>query len=275
MPVFISDDMLLTEVQDSITSNANSPRIGIQNLSNQSNIYSSAGELSSNPAWLTSVPSTADRWKNAPNLIHVWTMDATGFSVDYVGIAAHRGLIGRQIQVQAVINGTLTTILESRIVISSDPIFILFDEIEPTNFYVIISSDSAFDIEVGIINVGKSVFLPRNIYVGHTPLKYGRATKKLNATSDSGSYLGNRINKVSRASSVSMDNVPPLFYRDYLYLQFHIPSETRPFFWAWRPSTYPEEAGFCWINGDVNIQNSNPNGYMNMSFDITGYVNNG
>ena len=115
-------------------------------------------------------------------------------------------------------------------IVNTDPIFVLFDVITPTLVYIQLQSDTDFNFEVGIINVGKSVFLPRNIYVGHTPITYGRRTTKQIATSDSGSYLGQRLTKISKSSSVTMDNIRPLFYRDYLFRFFHLPSETKPFF---------------------------------------------
>lgn len=276
MPIYISDGLLLSEAVLGIEAGPNSPRIGIQNISNKGNIFDAANTLATNPAWLTSVESTAERWKTTPTAFHIWSMSADGLTdVDYVGIAAHRGLVGRQVEIRCVVGGVLQTVFGPQIIIGSDPIFVLFNTVKPTLVYVVISSGDAFDFEIGIINVGKTVFLPRNIYVDHAPITYGRQTSKQIATGDSGSYLGQRLKKINTGSSVSMDNVPPDFYRDYLFLGFHIPSETKPFFWAWRPQKYPDEIGFVWLNGDFSINNALPNGHMSINFSVTGFVNNG
>ena len=101
MSIYISDDLILTDTGGGDVAQFNSPRIGIQNISNKSNIYTAANTLASNPSWLTSIESTAERWKTTPADFHVWGMASDGVvEVDYVGIAAHRGLIGRQIEIE-------------------------------------------------------------------------------------------------------------------------------------------------------------------------------
>ena len=274
MSVFISDDMSVGFYPDPIGANANSPRIGIENITNQSNIFDSFTQLSSYPAWLTSTPSTAERWKTSPANYHAWVANTEDSRVDYVGIAAHRGLIGRQVRIVYTDVSGINTIYGPVQIIDSSPIFINFEEIEPDRVVVVFESDSDFALEVGNIYVGKSVFLPRNIFVGHTPITLGRRVSKLIENSDNGNYLGNIRTKVTLASSVSMSNIDQNYYRDELFNQFHIPAEVRPFFWAWRPSDRPLETGFCWTNGDVSPANELPNGYMSFSFNMTGFSSN-
>lgn len=270
MSVFISDAMLLGSEEVAIGSNPNSPRIGIENITSQSNIYDAPTQLPTNPAWLTSTPSTAERWKTSTANYHFWSASIEDKKVDYIGIAAHRGLIGRQIRILYQDSGGGGLIYGPFQIIDSSEIFVNFEEIEPTLIIVVFESDEDFSFEVGNIYVGKSVFLPRNIYVGHTPIRLGRRAARLIEQSDNGNFVGQVRTKVSLASSVSMDNIPPDYYRDSLLNQFCIPAETRPFFWAWRPSGYPMESGFCWTNDDVGVQNSVANGYMSMNFSMTG-----
>ena len=274
MPIYVSDGIFIPEEVAGITAGVNSPRIGIQNISNRANIYASTNELPTNPSYLTSTPSTAERWKQSEATTHIWAMSNVSSSpVDYVGIAAHRGLIGRQVEVRAVIDGVLTTVFGPQLILSSDSIFVFFPECTPTIVYAVFESDEAFSFEIGIINVGKTVFLPRNIYVGHTPITYGRSARRLFAASDSDEFLGQKLTGVSLTSSVNMENIPPVFYRDYLFNQFHVPSEYLPFFWAWRPNSYPLESGFCWLSGDISVSNAKSNGFMSLAFSMRGYGN--
>lgn len=274
MSVFISDAMSLGVYPDPIGANANSPRIGIENITNQSNIFESPTQLDSNPSWLTSTPSTSERWKTSPADYHFWYSSPSDAIVDFVGIAAHRGLIGRQIRILYTTTTGGGVIYGPVQITDSSPIFINFEEIEPVSIIVVFESTEDFSFEVGNIYVGKSVFLPRNIYVGHTPITFGRNVSRLIENSDNGNYLGNVRTKVSLGSSVNMSNIDQDYYRDEIFKQFQIPAEVRPFFWAWRPNDRPLETGFCWTNGDVRAVNDSPNGDMALSFSMTGFSSN-
>lgn len=284
MPIFVTDDINLSTPVQGILPSLNSPRVGIQQLLNAGNYDGGVGNtLPSNPAFLALNDSTADRWKSVNSDAHTMVFSIGDAPVDYIGIAAHKGLVGKQLTITAITadaNGdtiAVVVIFGPKMIISEEPIFVLFSEVQSpsTRLVIAIGGSENFDLEIGIIRAGKSVFLPRNIYVGHTPITYGRQTNKLIAMSDTSEYLGQRLVSTKKQSSVDMQNIPPLFYRNYLYRQFHLPSETTPFFWAWRPDTYPEEAGFCWLSGDMQVSNSLANGFMSLSFSMMGYSNNG
>ena len=235
---FISSDIYLpAEPQSSELIKPNSPRIGIQNVTNEGNIQRSSTELTTNPAWLTSVPSSADRWKTSSNTIHQWSAFLDGAEIDFIGIAAMRGVVGAQLRAWyiPVGGGTPVDIIPSQIVINNNSIFINFTKVSVASVFVEIRSTSPISIEIGVIKLGVSVALPRNIYVGHTPITYGRNTKKLISNSDNGQYLGQVSLKTSLMSAVDMDNIPPDYWRDILYPLFVIPADTQAFFWAWRP----------------------------------------
>ena len=277
MPVYISDDLvtaLAAEPGDFI--NPNSPRIGIENLSNKSNITTLSTTLATNPGWLTATPSTAERWKSGAATYHVWIAEIGGQVFDYVGIAAHRGLVGQTIEIAYKVGAAASVIIYGpKMVTRQEPIFIIVPPVGADQVFVRIYGLIAFEFEIGIINVGNTVALPRNIYVDHTPINLGRKTSRLVSNSDNGQFLGQISLKSSTQSAVAMSNIPPDYYRTTIYERFSLPAETLPFFWAWRPYSYPNEVGFCWLNDDVNVNNSMANGYMSMNFSMTGTVNNG
>ena len=257
----------------------NSPRILIENIAQKGNVINFPSSLDSNPEWLATLPSTADRWKSADNPSHIFAMFlGTGVytTINSVGFCAHAGLIGRQCLINVVKDGANQVAIGPFMVTDSTPVFRVFDDVECDTVIINFSSDEDFDIEVGVIMIGKSIALPRNIYVGHTPINYGRRPISRFITSDNGNFLGQSSQAVMLESSVSMDNIPPDYFRDVLRPYFQVPAETKPFFWAWRPQSYPDEVGYCWIpSGRINPANSKPNGFMNISFDMMGYVSNG
>lgn len=276
MAVHITDNFVTSTIVPFDGINPNSPRIGISNASTAATIFDSFNQLPTNPAQLTATPSTAERWKESASNYHLWVSDVTGEAVDYVGIAAHRGLVGRQIKILYLDGGQLYGVAGPEIVTSNDPIFLTFPEVMPERVLITFQSDEDFEMEVGIIYFGKSVTLPRNIQVGHTPITYGRRTKKLISNSDNGQFLGQVKTAGSLGSSVSMDNVPPEYYRDELHKKFVIKAEVLPFFWAWRPQKWKKEVGFVWLppGSDVSVSNTSPNGFMSIGFNMTGYLSN-
>jgi hypothetical protein len=107
--------------------------------------------------------------------------------------------------------------------------------------------------------------LPRNIYVGHTPIVYGRKTQVMTGRSERGDFLGRIVMNRTLESDVTMLNCPPAYFRDEIE-PFFIASEEAPFFFAWRPYTYPLEVGFCWMSADGMMANQLPNGFVQFSF---------
>lgn len=281
MPVVISSDLLVAPIAEAeIGINANNPRIGIQNISSQETISDSLSQLSSNPAWLTGTPNTYERWKTVDAGAHVWQSDVDAVPVDYIGIAAHKGLIGKSVRViiqeQVGINQTVAGPFS---ITSNDPVMVLFEEKHPISIVLVIQDPSFenFSIEIGNIYVGKTVTLPRRIYVNHTPITYGRNAVVSQVATSNGNLLDPVLRSVSLESSVSMDNIPPDYYRSKIHTQFALIAESgTPFFWAWRPQKYPNETGFCQMtSGSFSMSNSRPNGFCQMGFSMKGFSSDG
>ena len=255
--------------------NANSPRIGINNFANKGNVSSTIGTIPTNPAYLATLPSTDEKWISEDRPSHIFIFNAgDSLIVDYVGIAAYRGLIGRQIQITLLLNSQVVRTIGPFMVTEEVPVFKIFEATECDSATINFSGADSFDIEVGFISIGQTVALPRNIYVGHSPMPFSRRPETRFLISDNGTFLGQQKQRTLMSSSVSMSNVPPDYYREIIYPFFQLPAETMPFFWAWRPGTYPDEVAFCWLpTGQFNMANELPNGFMNIGFDLMGHVN--
>lgn len=278
MPIYLSDIAYIYDAPNPYSSyiGPNSPRIGIENKANKGNVFTLGAGTASNPGWLATVPSTDERWMTGEDITHSFFYYTGGqnVAVDYVGFCAHEGLIGRQFLINIIKDSVIVKSIAPQMILDGSPYFTVFDELECDAVLVQFASSDPFSFSIGNISIGKSVALPRNIYVGHQPLPYSRKISTQFMVSDNGSYLGQQVTKRLQTSSVSMDNIPPDYYRDIIYPNFQRPAESRPFYWAWRPSKYPQEVGYCWIpSGNVSISNQRSNGFMSMSFDIMGHVN--
>lgn len=274
MPVVISNDFLFSPDPADPSITADNPRIGIQNLLSQQTIFDSFTQDPAYPAYLTGTPNTFERWKTVAADYHLFVADTTGFDADYVGIAAHKGLIGKSIRIRYLgTDGFIYDVGDPFIVTSGDPIFVLFGDIEMTRLVLVFTDDNDFTFEIGNIYVGKSVALQRRIYVNHTPINYGRDVNFETADSMNGNLLDSVVSSMGVETSVNNDNVTPDYYRNSIDKQFALPAQLgRPFFFAWRPQKYPKEVGFGKLRqNSFKVSNSRPNGMMKISFSMRGF----
>jgi hypothetical protein len=122
-----------------------------------------------------------------------------------------------------------------------------------------------------VFYAGKLTVLQRRIYVGHTPLPYGRATNITNGRSESGNFMGRIVTGSRTQTSVHLANLTPAWYRTELepFLQA---AQEAPFFFAWRPSSYPREVGYAWLTNDPQPSNQRSNGMMQVELQMAGIV---
>ena len=123
--------------------------------------------------------------------------------------------------------------------------------------------------KIAVIYCGLSLRLERNIYVGHTPITYGRDRQTVNGASENGEYLGEIVLNQTNSNTVNMQNLTPTWYRANLDLFFK-QNPRRPCFFAWRPAKYPLEIGYVWVEGNPRPTNQLSNGMMEVSWNFRG-----
>jgi hypothetical protein len=124
---------------------------------------------------------------------------------------------------------------------------------------------------IAVAYTGRLLILQRRLYVGHTPIKYGRTVKVTNGRSESGNFLGRIVLGEQVGTSVALKNLTPGWYRSYLD-PFVIAAKESPFFFAWRPGSYPYEVGYAWLTGDPQPTNQLSNGMMSVNLQMSGVV---
>jgi hypothetical protein len=120
--------------------------------------------------------------------------------------------------------------------------------------------------EMAVLFVGSLLTLQRRLYVGHTPLPLARRQEVTTGRSQSGEHLGSVITGEWYGGSVAQQNLTASWYRTYMAP--FIENAPEPFFFAWRPNSYPDEIAFAWCTGDPIPSNARSNGMMSIEFDV-------
>ena len=260
MAVVISNNMVLTTPSQS----GNAGVIGYQSLLNVSNVTATSS-LGTNPITNVANPATAYTWIAGGVSTQTITINTAGQEVDYIGIARHNlNQIGLTVTVKY--NGI--TVVPATSISDVQALLFLQNPAFPDTVEIIISGATDAP-QIGVMYVGKSLRLERNIYVGHTPITYGRKRTSINGLSENGQYLGAIDVRQVNMTSVSLQNLTPIWYRTMLDPFFKL-SPRPPCFWAWRPETYPDEVGFAWIEGDPSMSNQKSNGMVQADWTFKG-----
>jgi hypothetical protein len=99
----------------------------------------------------------------------------------------------------------------------------------------------------------------------------GYIQQATNGQSESGSFLGRIVTGASNQNAVALSNLTPLWYRQY-FVPFVFQARKLPFFYAWRPYTYPLEVGFVWLTAMPTPTNDLNNGMMKVNLSLRGIV---
>jgi hypothetical protein len=256
----------------STTPAADDPVIGIDNDVLTTNIAATS-EQTNFPATNLANPSTYPGWKsNAltnPQYV-TFTVADVSKQYDYLAIAKHNFGTG-QITTGVEINkGAGWVEVVADYLPATDDDAPLIYRWSPDSGYTGIRlrlKPGATKPEAAVMFVGKLLYFQRRIYVGHTPITYGRNSVVESGVSESGQFLGRIVTRQANTTTVNLHNLTAAWYRQYLD-SFVVDSKESPFFFAWRPSTYPYEVGFAWLTNNPRPVNESPNGMMGIDFEM-------
>ena len=251
----------------------NSPCIGSDNRVLTTNIISD----SANAAYpITNVanPATNILWKSASLAAQTITIDNTANTdlMDYLAIARHNfGSTRCYVRLDVTdFSASTTTVIASYQPADDKALIFRFapQQVKTFKIYLIPTSATVYP-QAAVIYAGKLVVSPRNVYVGHTPLTLGRQTQVSNGKSENGNFLGRIVIQESLMTGLSLMNLNAAWYRS-VFDPFVVQAKEYPFFFAWRPTTYPNEVGYAWMTGDPKPSNQRPNGMMQVDLQMTG-----
>lgn len=257
---------------------ADNPLIGYQTRATTANI-SSTTAATGFPVTNLVNPSTNLRWKGvsgSPQADEYITLNlATAELVDYLAIARHNfGTAGITVSVE--VENTATSpvswdeVISETLLANDSPLLFRFTPQGITKIRVRLQPGSAAPF-AAVIYCGKLLVVQRRLYVGHTPINYGRVSEITNGRAEAGHFLGRIQTRQTTKTSVELNDLTPAWYRDNIE-PFLLQAQLNPFFFAWRPSSYPREVGFAWLTNDPQPVNERPNGMMQVNLELSGVV---
>lgn len=268
MSVIVSSLFTLSGVDASY--NVNNPLICYDNIVTMSNVAASS-ENTDFPATNVANPATDLIWKGASAALITFTVSNDNTDdIDYVGIVGHNfASAGIAVKLQIDVGAGYVDHTSAQIPADDGPIlFRLPVMLNVVSARIHMAAGSAAP-QMAVVYVGRSMILQRRIYVGHTPINMGRSVAVVNGISETGNYLGAVIVGEVRETQFDMQNLTPAWVRSTLD-PFIAVCKSTPFFFAWRPSTYPDEVGYCWIINDPRPENQRSNGMMMVSMNLRG-----
>jgi hypothetical protein len=249
--------------------NRNSPVFGQDSIVTSGNIATTTTNTGY-PASNMANPATHLFWRGttfaSPEVI---TITQTG-TIDYVGIAKHNlATAGASLKIDIATDGvpTYSTVYGPALQTDNTPIMVCFAERNATHVRITLGAGTAIP-QIAVLQVGKALFSPRRVYVGVTPITLGRQSRVTNGRSEAGNFLGRIVVGQGLTSSIALKNLHPLWYRNKLD-PLIIRSKEYPFFFAWRPYTYPNEIAYAWTSNDPRPVNAMANGFMQIDLELS------
>jgi len=218
-----------------------------------------------NPITNVTNPATAFLWEAGSTATQTITVTTDGSEVDYIGIARHNlNQIGLAVSIKY--NGV--TVVPAQAISDTQAILFLRGIATPSTIQIVITGATEA-VKIGVIYIGKKLELQRGLYVGHTPVTYGRDRVAVNGISENGQYLGEIVVRETVSTQVSLQNLTPEWYRSMLDPYIGM-KPRKPCFFAWKPAKYPAEVGYVWIEGNPKPVNQRSNGMMQIDWNFKG-----
>ncbi len=273
--IVFSSSLVLSDAQGV---NANNPLIGYDNRATVSSTTTTTAAAGF-PATNLANPATYSRWQAEETGVDEYIMVVPNDDepIDYFAVARHNfGSAQIPVSIEYTTDNLggspidWTEAVQDVLLSDDSPVLFRFNEVVPTA--IRLRMQPGDDVATAaVVYTGKLLVVQRRIYVGHTPIKYGRQTKITNGRSESGNFLGRIVTGEKVTSAVALQNLTPGWYREYLdpFLQS---AQEAPFFFAWRPSDYPREVGYAWLTNDPQPNNQRHNGMMQIQLQFEGVV---
>jgi hypothetical protein len=213
---------------------------------------------------------TAEYWL-ASALPATWQFDIGSLqSVNYVGIAGHDiATQGASIKAETSPDGSAWEDLAvEHLPANNAPIMFLDDERSAKHLRLTVQGLGNAP-RIASIYFGLTLDLPRPIYGGVSPLNLSRVTELRTAVSRGGQFLGRSIQSMGVAGSVALRHLLAGWYRSD-FDPFVESIRLHPFFYAWRPASFPNEVVYIWTTEDVAPSNMGIRDFMQVNLAVQG-----
>lgn len=226
------------------------------------------------PASNLANPSTANYWHaddpaSPPSTIQYLTVSGLTSAFNYLGVARHNfHSSGSTISVEVFNGATWVPVTFAAVPASDDPLLFTF----PSQSYAqarLKIAPGSIEALVAVLYVGLSLTVQRRVYVDHVALPHGRVVSGPPVFAEGGQYLGRVVVSETRQTRIVMKNLEPAWVRANL-VPFLASAVDRPFFFSWRPQTYPLEIGFVALANNPTPVPESPANFMSVELEVRG-----
>lgn len=246
---------------DGSLTNPDYPRVCYNNLSAAATITASS-EATDFDKENVQDGLTSTFWKPTSQDSYLEFDMGSATEIDYIGIAGHNcGTQGNTVLIDYW-DGADWQNIDSVSPSDDTVILFLFETANYTKFRVQFTGGSV--PSVACIFMGVQLVMQRQIYGGHTPIIFAKQNVIRPNISEKGHYLGRSVVRGGAFLSADFSNLTAAWVRNNI-LPFIEDAVDNPFFFAWRPTSYPDEVCYCWTDGDLSASNIGQRDLMQFS----------
>ncbi len=247
------------------------PIIGYHNVVTASTIVATA-EAAGYPASNLANPATHLEWRGTTAGEQYLTITTNEVDeIDYIGVARHNWATAEiAVSVEGFIDGVWENIVDEFMPASDGPLLLRFEPQSLAQIRIKLTAGSVVP-RAAVVYCGALLVLERKVYVGHTPMPHARKNSIVNGRSESGNFLGRVVLGSWRESTVPLSLISPAWYREYMDDFLEVAKEV-PFFFGWRPETYPQEVGYAWLIDDPMPVPTGPSNLIAFDLKVGGVV---
>lgn len=270
MSLVISQNFVLTDSTPEFPVTLDHPVIGWHNIVTTANIVAD-NEDPDFPATNLANPATHEEWRSdADGVQYLKVTTGSVDDIDYVGIARHN-FGSEQIPVR-IEDGDGNVLVQEVMLADDSPALFRLTAQSLVEVWIRLDASNGQLPRAAVVYVGKLLVLERRIYVGHTPLKHARKITVQNGRSERGTFLGRIVLGAWRETTIPLSLLSPAWYRDHGGDEFLAVAAETPFFFGWRPQSYPYEIGYCWLIDDPMPVPVGPSNRIAFDLKVSGIV---
>lgn len=269
MTLVISSAVVLAAAVDGLS--LDHPVIGWHNVVTAAGIVADT-EAANYPASNLANPATHLEWRAADTTEQYLTITTDEIDpIDYVAIAGHN-LFSAEIPVsiEGYIGAVWTEIVEETMLGDDGPAMFRLEGQSLSQIRIRLQA-GVEAARIAVVYCGKSLVIERKIYVGHTPLTDARVASIVNGRSESGKFLGRIVLGETSESAIPLSLITPAWFRSNMR-PFLTAAVEAPFFFAWRPQSYPLEVGYGWLLEDPKPAPVGPSNLIAFDLKVGGVV---
>lgn len=272
MSIVVSPNIVLTGDEFGLTQDH--PIVGWRNIVTTTNIVADT-TATGYPASNLANPATHLKWKaNDTTEQYLTLTTGSADDIDYVAIVRHN-LASAAIPVgigyfDQNSPQTWTELVADSLLSDDGPALFRFLP-QPLSEIAIKLGVGTAAAQIAVVYIGKLLVLPRKLYQGVAPPPFARTSKVTNGLSEAGNFTGRIITQEFVVPKVPLSLIDPAYYRDHID-DFIAASKETPFFFGWRPQSYPDEIAYCLMTNNPTPINESPHGLTALSLEMTGIV---